>query len=317
MKKKLIPVIILVLIAGYLVYDYLAPDYYEGMMEATVVANVAEVSGKILEMPIELGQEVKAGDTIAVIDSTNQAYAVEQLEIGLEKAMLALGQSIGGSGTTAGNALLNAQAVYNSAVSAATQAQKDYEGIKTLFESGAVSGDKLDKARLVAQTAMNAVDVAKAQLSNAENDYSEETAGLEVSLIQSRLAQARELLDKYIITAACDGIIMSKSYSRGSVVAASADLADIAAVNESYLVFYLPIDEITRISYGDQVTVKYLDGEYVGTIKYIDVKASYTPKDLQTPANKDKKSVKVKLSLPEECGIKPGETATITSLDEL
>ena len=45
--------------------------------------------------------------------------------------------------------------------------------------------------------------------------------------------------------------------------------------------------------------------------KYIDVESVYTPKDMQTMANKNKKSIKVKLGLPEDCDLKPGEEVKV------
>ncbi len=60
-------------------------QHYIGVVEATILSNTSEVSGKILEMPVELGQHVAKGDVIARIDSTDQEYAYEQLQLALEK----------------------------------------------------------------------------------------------------------------------------------------------------------------------------------------------------------------------------------------
>ena len=45
---------------------------------------------------------------------------------------------------------------------------------------------------------------------------------------------------------------------------------------------------------------------YQATVKYIDVESEYTPKDMQTAANKNKESIKIKLLLPKDCPLKPG-----------
>ena len=68
---------------------------------------------------------------------------------------------------------------------------------------------------------------------------------------------------------------------------------------------------ISSLEYGSPLTVRYNGGDYEAKICYIDVKTQYAPRDLQTEANRAKKSFKVKLELPEECAIRPGETAKV------
>ncbi|MDR1133745.1 MAG: biotin/lipoyl-binding protein [Synergistaceae bacterium] len=50
-----------------------------GVVETLIRSHYAEVSGKIVDFPIELGQPVQAGDIIAVIDDSDARYTLEQL----------------------------------------------------------------------------------------------------------------------------------------------------------------------------------------------------------------------------------------------
>jgi HlyD family secretion protein len=52
----------------------------EGVVETNIYPHYSEVSGKIIELPVQLGQEVKAGDVLAVLDDSNERFALEQLE---------------------------------------------------------------------------------------------------------------------------------------------------------------------------------------------------------------------------------------------
>ncbi len=72
-KKKLIPPVILIVIIALITIFYVkGSQNYTGVVEATILTNTSEVSGKILEMPVEIGQRVSKGDVIAKIDSTNR-----------------------------------------------------------------------------------------------------------------------------------------------------------------------------------------------------------------------------------------------------
>ena len=51
--------------------------------------------------------------------------------------------------------------------------------------------------------------------------------------------------------------------------------------------------------------------EYRGTVFFIDVKDQYTPKDMQSAANRNKESMKVRIKLAPEAPLKVGERAEV------
>ena len=312
-KKKIIPLLILVVIVSVAVYFYgQNKQTYTGVIEATILSNTAEISGKILEMPVELGQHVSKGNIIAKLDDTDQKYAYEQLQLTLEKKKLALSElQIGSGSTQADNSVDIAQANYSSASSNSRKATQDYRNAQSLFDQGAISQDALDSAKVKADAASSTLASAKAQLDNAMNQYSASSTELDVRQTESQLAEMKDTLDKFTVKAASNGVIMSKSYVVGDMVAAGYNLADIATDDGKYFVFYLPIDYVNSIDYGQTLSIKANGESYDAVVKYIDVESEYTPKDMQTPANKNKESVKIKLLLPKDCPLKPGQEAEI------
>lgn len=316
-KKRVLPIIFLLVVIISTVIYFTGKDELKliGEVESTIVSHNAEVSGKILEMPVELGQHVVKGDVIAVIDSTNQDYALEQLELTLAKKKLALADiqvGVENNGKTqAENSISIAQANYNSANAAYSKAYDDYTKALDLHNEGAISKDALDNAKLKADSASNAASAARAQLDNATSQSNVESMTIDIAQIQSQLQQMRDNLEKYTIIAACNGIVMSKSYVIGDMISTGYNMVDIAAETEKYLVFYLPKENLNAIDYNQELPIKYRGEKIVGKVKFIDVKSEYTPKDLQTAANKNKDSVKIKVLLPAETSIKPGEEADI------
>ena len=312
-KKRIIPLLVLIVVIALIAFFYgKNSQTYTGVVEATVLSNTSEVSGKILEMPVELGQHVSKGDLIAKIDDTDQKYAYDQLKLTLEKKKLAYSElQVGEGGTQAQNSVSIAEANYSSAASNSQKAALDYKNAQSLYNQGAIPKDSLDLAKVKADSAANALASAKAQLDNARNAAPADSAGIDIQQTESQLKEMEDTLNKFTIYAASDGVIMSKSYILGDMVAAGYNLADIAADGQNYFVFYLPIDYVNSINYDQTFKVKGDGKEYDAVVKYIDVESEYTPKDMQTTANKNKESVKIKLLLPKDCPLKPGQEGEI------
>jgi len=312
-KNKAILLLLLIVAIALFAFFYGRDDQnYIGEVEATLLSHTSEVSGKILEMPIELGAHVSKGDVIAKIDSTTQEYAYEQLQLTLEKKKLSLADlTVGSKESQAENSIAIAQSNYNSAASSNQKAATDYNNALSLYNQGAISKDALDLAKVKADSAANAVTVAKAQLDNARSKSSSDSMSLDVAQTEIQLKEMKEDLDKFTIRAVSDGVVMSKSYVLGDMVSTGYNLADIASDSEKYFVFYLPIDDLNTIEYDQTFVVKGNGEKYEGAVKYIDVESEYTPKDMQTAANKNRESVKIKLLLPKDCPLKPGQEAEL------
>ena len=328
MKKKIIP-LALILITGsvflFLRLNRNAGLVLPGEVEGSIYSQTAEVPGKIVEMNIELGSSVKAGDLIVRLDSTDQKYALEQMLIALEKRRLVLKSLLKGVKQEelekARNDVSIAEANVHSAEATYIQARDDAEALAQLLNSGGVSKSELDKARLRELTAADALEAARRLAAKAGEQFSllrkgadEETIALaeaDIADMESRLAQMRKMLEKYEISASCDGVVISKNYGLGSIVNAGYIIADISADREKYVVCYVPKEDSMQISYGQIFTVKAGKNEYKGEVRFIDVKSQYTPKDMQTSATRNKVSVKVKLLLPPGASLKSGNKAEV------
>jgi len=105
--------------------------------------------------------------------------------------------------------------------------------------------------------------------------------------------------------------VVSKNYRLGSMVNPGYNLVDISADREKYVVCYVPIDESMGISYGQLITVRAGSVEYQGEVRFIDVRSQYTPRDLQTPATRNKVSVMVRLLLPADSSLNPGNNVEV------
>ncbi|MCL2265823.1 MAG: HlyD family efflux transporter periplasmic adaptor subunit [Treponema sp.] len=314
--KKIIPVLLLLTIIILILSNLLRGGNLklQGVVEGTIYSQVSEVSGKIIEMKVQLGSPVKTGDLIARIDSLNQQYTLEQLQIALEKIQLMSQEEL----VRARSSVSIAEANYRSAQASFFQARNDLSPLEQMFEIGGIARIDLDNAKLRETIAAQALEAAQSQLQTARAHYSFLQSGtdnkniaqtgfaqtgfalaeIDIRDIESRINQMQDMLQKYEIRANCDGILVSVNYNLGSMVNMGYNITDISAENEKFVVFYMPNEHINKISYGQKITVRSGSEEIQGEVRYIDVRSQYTPKDMQTSAMKNKFSVKIKLLLP-------------------
>ena len=99
MKKRLIAIgIILVVISILRINHFFSSDLVlKGIVETSIYPHYSEVAGKIIELPIDIGQEVIAGDVLAVLDNQNELYTLEQLEDTLSKKQALLAELTAGA----------------------------------------------------------------------------------------------------------------------------------------------------------------------------------------------------------------------------
>lgn len=283
----------------------------KGIAETTMYSHTSQVAGLITKAPVELGETVRKGDLLFKIDSTDQEYAIEQLEQTLIQKQSALALLEKGADAAAikqvKNGISTAQAAYDKALT-------DYNASEELYQQGAVSKTSYDNAKYQYDVAKAALDTAKQQLTLTTDGADRETiisAKAQVEQAEIQIAQQKEDLAKFTILANCDGTLMSKNYIVGDMVAAGYNMADVASSKETYVMAYLPEADIDLVQYGQKVTIRTAKGDYEGKVAYIDVKSEYTPKDMQTAANKNKDSFKIKVRISADVPLKPGQEAKV------
>jgi len=176
-----------------------------GDIQNNIVSATSTVSGKVVEMKKTQGEAVKKGDTIAIVDNTNQKYIVDQMQaaVNIKKAKLeelqlgtrpeqieqAEAQVRANKAQldllTSGNRSEQIEIAKNEtsiAQDAVTSAQSNYDYVDTqyknttqLYESDAVSKNTLDDSKLK-------LDTTAAQLSSAK--YKLESAKQQLQLLQ-------------------------------------------------------------------------------------------------------------------------------------
>jgi len=154
-----------------------ASGYVVARTRATVAA---EVTGRVIEVRVEEGQSVQAGQVLAVLDGS-----LARVDAASTQARA-----------------VSAQAALNSAQVQYTQAQKDLARYQTLAKTGYISEANLQAAMLKAKVAAAQEDLARAQLAAANSD--------------SNRTQVQ--LSKYEIRAPFTGMVIDKAAQPGEII---------------------------------------------------------------------------------------------------
>lgn len=311
-KKRILILLVLTLILALATWYYLGSGNFgeirlKGRAEAVVYTHAAEVAGKITESPVQLGQSVGEGDILFVLDDRDQVYALEQLELTLEQKQAELEKVRKGVETEqiqqAENSVSMAKAAYD-------KAREDYENAQALYAEGAIPKSGFEEIKYRYEVSAKQWDTAKLQLNllaGGGDALSVAFAEAGVKLLESKISQMKETLEKYVIRAGCDGTVISVNYREGDMVSPGYDLLDIGASDPLYITAYLPAESAGLVQYGQEIKIRAHSAEYAGTLCYIDLKSEYTPKEMQSAANRNKESIKIKVEAQKNIPIKPGQ----------
>ncbi|MDR1604859.1 MAG: biotin/lipoyl-binding protein [Gracilibacteraceae bacterium] len=297
----------------------------KGTVETDIVSHYSENTGKIIAAPVEPGQSVKQGDVLAVIDTRQDLFELEQLEAALALKRAALDEVLAGAENEELRQLENnvrlAREARQTASALADKAQRDLADGQTLYEGGALNRAALDDLTLRDQTAASAVTSAEIEADSAEqrlqaaikgaSQHRIDAALADVTLAESRVAQCRDRLARATIAALTDGTLIGKYYLVGDIVAPGSNLADVAREEGKYVAAYWPADRLRELSLGQALDISAGDAHCTGSLFFMDVSAEYAPKDERTAANRNKTVVRIKLRLDADAPFRPGETVQV------
>ncbi len=164
---------------------------------------------------------------------------------------------------------------------------------------------------------------AEANLALAQADTIQEQLALAESQVESAraaLAVIQTQLDKLILTAPLDGIVLFRTVEPGEVVTPGSNLITLGMLDKLTITVYIPEDRYGEINLGDQVTVKvdsFPDEYFSATVIRIADQAEYTPRNVQTTEGRQATVFAIELSVDDPSGkLKPGMPADVTFREE-
>ena len=238
-----------------------------GSFEAVETIISAEANGRILQLSIEEGQELKAGQVIGHIDST-QMYARKLQLVQSKKAIL--------SGRP--QASVQTEALKKELVNAVL----DRDRTENLVKGGVATQKQLDVANAKVTTLQARIDAQESSLHTTTSSLNEQAA-----TVDAQLMEVNDQLKKCTITNPLKGTVLSKYAEQFEMAAAGKPLYKIADLSSIILRAYITGDQLSQVKLDQKVKVFTDDGkggfkETEGIVTWINDKAEFTPKTIQT-----------------------------------
>lgn len=306
-------IIILVLFIAVLGFIFWQPkaEYIQGEAEATEVRISGKVPGRIEKFFFEEGEQVRQGDTVAIMDSPEVLAKYSQAEAA-EAAARALNDKAD-RGTRTEQVVMSYQ-TWQKAKAAAAVARKTYERVLKLYENEVVPAQKKDEAE-ANYRAMEATEkAAQAQYEMARNGAQQEdkqAAEAQVNGAKGAVAEVEAYLNETFLVSPIDGEVSERYPHVGELVGTGAPVMDILDLSDMWVNFNMREDQLKDIRIGETFTafVPALDNREIELrVTYMKDRGSYAAwRATKTTGQYDMKTFQVKAKPVQQVeGLRPG-----------
>jgi HlyD family secretion protein len=288
-----------------------------GNVEATEVQVAAEVGGRILELRVEEGDRVKAGDVIATLDTKDIELQIDRARAERAAAAAQLGLLEAGARTEdvrQAEAQVDATTSEIAAIDVEIgNAQTDLDRFEALLSANAGSQKqrddakaRVDLARERKRSAEERVRVARASLDRVRAGARKEElegARARVATVDAQLAVLEKSLRDAQVVSSVSGLVTQKIVDAGELVPARAPLVVVTDLDHAWANLFVPEPVVPRIALGQGATIRTDAGSSVaGTVTYISPRAEFTPRNVQTADERSKLVYRVKVSVDNSAG---------------
>ncbi len=233
-----------------------------------------DVSGEIIEMPIEEGDSVSAGQLLLKINPTIYVSEVSQAEANVNQSR---------------SSVTNSENMANQAKAQMERAEMTYNRSRQLYNDKVISKVEYEQAETDYLTAKASYQAARATISGGNFGVNGASASLN---------QARENLRRTTITAPTSGIISQLLVKKGERVVGTAQMdgtqiMTIADMGRMEVRVEVSETDISKVSLGDTAIIEvdaYRNRKFKGTVTKISVSSVADNNTLTTGSTTDQVS---------------------------
>lgn len=247
-------VVALLAIAGFLFLN--KPDeIIEGQADATAVRISGKLPGRVVDLYVEEGDMVKAGDTLVHIHSSLADAKLVQA-MGMETAAKAMNRKVDAG--TRPQIIQSAYDLWQQARSAESITKKTYDRMQTLYSEGVMSEQKRDEAKAAYDAAVAASSAAKSQYELAKQgaqSEDKESAAAMVDVAKGGVGEVQALLEDQYLTAPCDGQIDVVYPHVGELVSLGAPIMSLLKIQDKWITFNVREEYLQDMTLGKEIEV--------------------------------------------------------------
>jgi HlyD family secretion protein len=248
-----------------------------GRIEAQTIDIATRSGGRVVDVAVEEGAMVKAGEVVAKIDLNTIAASVTGAEANVRAAE---------------QQKQAANSQVSQAKSALALAQKEYDRVARLVTSGAVSRSRYDQA-------LNQKQAAEASLAASQQRLASSKENVDVA--RADVNRLKDLLSDQDLKASRSGRVLYKLAEPGEVVGAGGRVITLIDLTDVYMTCFFSTDIVGKLKMGDEARIvldALPDLAIPAYISYISPEAQFTPRLVETKAEREKMTFRVKIRIP-------------------
>jgi HlyD family secretion protein len=236
----------------------------------------ATTAGRVAAVLVQEGDEVKAGQVLARMDTDVLSARIRQARA--EEARSREARRL-------------AEATVAERRSALDLAQLDFDRTQRLFGGAAVAQQTLDRARTALDAARAGLDAAEAQVADAE--AARRVARSQVQVLEAQLTESE-------LHAPRDGRVLYRLVEPGEVIGAGGRILTIVDPREMFMVVFLPEADAGRVRLGAaaRIALDAMPGRlFPAHVTFVAPEAQFTPKYVETADERARLVFRVKVAV--------------------
>ena len=313
----LVVIVLLIAFVGYLVSKP-RPRVIQGEAEASEYRISGMVPGRIEELYVREGQNVRKGDTVAFIDSPQVRAKLAQARAARAAAQA---QSNKASNGARQEQITGAYELWQQALVQEDVMKKSLDRVQRLYDQKVIAAQKYDETKAKYDAAVAQTKAAKSQYDMAMKGAREEDKQAAKALVaqaDGAIQEVNSYLDELYLTSPVDGVISNIYPKQGELVGTGSPIMTVTDLSDLWFTFNIREDYLHGMNVGDELllSVPALDGKRLkAVVNYMAVRESYaTWKATKETDMYDAKTFEVRAVPTENVdALRPGMTVLVVN----
>ena len=276
------------------------PLVLAGTLEARTVNVGSLVGGRVTRVHVDEGSAVAAGQTLVTLETETLDRQLAEQQAAIATARANLAKAVNGPRD---EEIRKAQAI-------ASNDDRERARLASLYSAGIVSKEMLDQAATKAKT--SAEDLRVLREGTRKEDIAAARAQTEQQ--ERRLSTLMKQRDETVVRSTVNGIVQSFGLRPGDIVAPNQPVAEILEPSELWVRVYVPETLLGFVRVNMPVRVKvdtFANVSFPARVATVSSEGEYTPRNVQTRAQRAEQVFGVKVVLEPDARLKAGMAAEV------
>lgn len=304
LKRLLPPLAIAIAVIATLLYMRAERQPRELLFSGTLEARTANVGslygGRVTKVLVDEGAVVSPGQLLITLETETADRQLAEQRAAIDAARAELAKAVAGPRR---EEIAKARAV-------ATNDETERRRLERLYRAGIVAKEQLDDATTKAQTSTEDLRILQ------EGTRKEDIAALRAKLEQqnSRLESLQKQKAETEVSASVSGVVQSMGLRPGDLVAPNQSVVEILENSQLWIRVYVPETLLGLVRVGMPVRVRvdtFPDVWFRGHVASVSSRGEYTPRNVQTRAQRAEQVFGVKVDVSSDPRLKAGMAADV------